>query len=467
MLVFLHGAGERGHVLSRLLIHGPWHTAASERCLIVAPQCPADVVWPALACEVVALVEQVCSQVPVDRSRIVLTGISLGAFGAWAVAAQRPQLFSAVVPICGGLAGRTDLSTSLSDVLRLTMRPPQADIVKAVRGLRAWLFHGRHDRTVSMRGSWEAYNALGGASRGEDTLRITIFEDIGHKCWGAAYCAAGLWEWLFDEPGDAARAAGAGATPPGMLCLDDEPGERVHQEARTAVTVVAAALPLAAGGCRPSRRWGRHQLCVRDRGLLRQLQQSPQACDPVAITAVAVATSALPPATPPQRSGGAREAAAGSCRPASRRREPRRRWQWCLQAGVAGEDPSPGVGRLRGRGKWRRRCLQRSCRSKRWNQLHSPRGPLAARQQGSRCRWTGLQVSPPSRKRNLVDVYSDLPAPNPRAEMQRANREVARPLGSGEEGALGGLRGLGPEPEAAGQRPAGGGQPGRCAAGEH
>ena len=104
LLLFLHGAGERGTELGRVRLHGPWKAPASSPFLLVAPQCPQGATWPELAQELIALVSAVRDQHRVDSTRLYVTGLSLGAFGAWAVVAAAPGLFAAIVPICGGFA---------------------------------------------------------------------------------------------------------------------------------------------------------------------------------------------------------------------------------------------------------------------------------------------------------------------------------------------------------------------------
>ncbi len=85
LLLFLHGAGERGAADGseefKVQLHGPWKSTGADCCLILAPQCPKGALWPALTEELLEFVDVVVSRHAVDRTRIYGTGLSLGAFG--------------------------------------------------------------------------------------------------------------------------------------------------------------------------------------------------------------------------------------------------------------------------------------------------------------------------------------------------------------------------------------------------
>ena len=105
LMVFLHGAGERGNDLNKLKVHGPPKLVETGKDLpfvIVSPQCPADQWWPGLEREVIALVDEMIDKYKIDTSRVYLTGLSMGGFGTWSIGCSYPQRFAAMVPICGG-----------------------------------------------------------------------------------------------------------------------------------------------------------------------------------------------------------------------------------------------------------------------------------------------------------------------------------------------------------------------------
>ena len=202
LLLFLHGAGERGHAdgrdLQKVLVHGPWRAPGLEQCVVLAPQCHSGLTWSGLAHEVVAVVKQVVSVYHIAKNQCYVTGLSMGAFGVWAVAAAAPDLFAAAVPICGGFSLPMPSSTDLAVVLHLAKCLPNDNDLACVRKLPAWLFHGERDKIVDVQGSRNIYTALGGAAR-DGVLRLQIYPGMGHSIWGRAYNTADLFQWLLSH----------------------------------------------------------------------------------------------------------------------------------------------------------------------------------------------------------------------------------------------------------------------------
>ena len=121
LLLFLHGAGERGapdgSELHKVEKHGPWRAEGLEGFLLVAPQCPSGLTWPGLAHRVVALARQMLRRNPgPDPAMVSLAGLSMGAFGCWAAAAA-PDLFASVVAVCGGWAPPLPRAVTLREVV--------------------------------------------------------------------------------------------------------------------------------------------------------------------------------------------------------------------------------------------------------------------------------------------------------------------------------------------------------------
>ena len=87
---------------------------------ILAPQCPKRRVWPTLVSEVRMLLMYICDRHDVDKSRVCITAMPMGAFGAWALAATQPKMFAAIVSVCGGIIeGHMAIRTSRIEMLRL------------------------------------------------------------------------------------------------------------------------------------------------------------------------------------------------------------------------------------------------------------------------------------------------------------------------------------------------------------
>jgi len=173
LILFLHGAGERGDDLSRVKSHGPPRLVNEGRSLpfiIVSPQCPENQRWEPEKLKL--LLDQIITNYRVDQSRIYLTGLSMGGFGTWAMAAEYPNQFAAIAPVCGG--GNPAAAKKLSHI-------------------PAWVFHGAKDDLVPIKKSEEMVNAL---KREDGNVRFTVYPDAGHDSWTETYNNKELYNWL-------------------------------------------------------------------------------------------------------------------------------------------------------------------------------------------------------------------------------------------------------------------------------
>jgi predicted peptidase len=103
LVLFLHGAGERGDDLELVKKHGPPKLISEGKefpFIVVSPQCPKDRWWEPI--ELIALLDDLQSKLKVDEDRIYLTGLSMGGFGTWRLAAFAPDRLATIAPICGG-----------------------------------------------------------------------------------------------------------------------------------------------------------------------------------------------------------------------------------------------------------------------------------------------------------------------------------------------------------------------------
>ncbi len=178
LLLFLHGAGERGSKLQRVLRHGPpklIHAGKKFPFIVASPQCPGGMNWKKLAPSLVKLLDHLESQYRVDRSRVYVTGLSMGGYGTWHLAALIPQRLAAVVPICGG-------------------GDPQA--AEKIKSVPVWAFHGGRDRVVPPKRSQEMVQAIKQA--GGDA-RLTIYPQAGHDSWTATYDNPEVYRWLLSH----------------------------------------------------------------------------------------------------------------------------------------------------------------------------------------------------------------------------------------------------------------------------
>ncbi len=196
LVLFLHGAGERGDDNRSQLKHVVGHFAAADvrakyPCFVVVPQCPAGQLWcntpwsveavaypaePSAAMKItMLLLEELEKQYPIDADRRYVMGLSMGGFGTWDAVTRYPGKFAAAVPMCGGGDVRK------ADVLAKTP---------------VWNFHGARDMAVRVKLSRDLIAAVREAG---GQPRYTEYPDVGHDCWTPAMQEAELLPWLFGQ----------------------------------------------------------------------------------------------------------------------------------------------------------------------------------------------------------------------------------------------------------------------------
>jgi len=182
LILFLHGAGERGTNLQRVAIHGPPSLVKQGRSfpfIIVAPQCPEDERWQNDS--LLKLLEHVMAELKVDAGRVYLTGLSMGGYGTWKLALAHPEKFAAIAPICGG--------GEYIDAL-----PASRTKAAALRSLPVWAFHGAKDSVVPPEESQRMVNAL--KKIGVKEVNLTVYPEADHNSWAETYNNPEFYEWL-------------------------------------------------------------------------------------------------------------------------------------------------------------------------------------------------------------------------------------------------------------------------------
>ena len=182
LMLFLHGAGERGSNVAKVAVHGPPKLVKARKdfpFILVSPQCPDERTWR--DDELLALLDDVIAKHNVDKSRVYLTGLSMGGYGSWSLASKFPERFAAVAPICGG----GDLLPAL-----LTSKEKKA----ALKSLGVWAFHGGKDPVVVLEESQRMTNALMRA--GCKDVKLTVYPEAGHDSWTQAYKEPEIWNWF-------------------------------------------------------------------------------------------------------------------------------------------------------------------------------------------------------------------------------------------------------------------------------
>lgn len=196
LVLFLHGAGERGDDNTKQLVHGTKEFATDTNrqkfpCFVIAPQCPdgkkwTEVDWSAdthkqpeeesislkLTRELMASLEK---EFRIDTKRRYVTGLSMGGYGTWDMISRTPDLFAAAIPICGG-ADETQAE-------RLTKLP-------------IWVFHGDKDTVVKPERSRRMIEAIKKA--GGDP-KYTEYPDVDHDSWSRTYSDPNVIAWLFAQ----------------------------------------------------------------------------------------------------------------------------------------------------------------------------------------------------------------------------------------------------------------------------
>ncbi|AMV17220.1 alpha/beta hydrolase-fold protein [Planctomyces sp. SH-PL14] len=196
VVVFLHGAGERGTDNEKQLVHGmsvflDGQFRKDHPCFVVVPQCPDKTMWVDIPWDspqprmpempnlnhklVIGLLDRLEKELPVDVDREYAAGLSMGGFGTWDLLIRNPKRFAAGVVVCGG----ADLSR-----------------VIVAKDIPLWLFHGAKDTTVRVERSREAVETL---KKIGATPRYTEYPDVAHDSWNNAFATPELYEWLFTQ----------------------------------------------------------------------------------------------------------------------------------------------------------------------------------------------------------------------------------------------------------------------------
>jgi predicted peptidase len=196
LVIFLHGAGERGSDNEKQLRHGANDFASDEimtkyPAFVMVPQCPdnekwSDVDWSAMSSTLpenpsrslsatMKAVEALAREFSIDSKRLYITGLSMGAYGTWDALSRWPEEFAAAATVCGG--GDPAYARRMKDV-------------------PIWAFHGDEDMAVKVQRSREMIEALKAAG---GTPKYTEYAGVGHDSWTRTYADPALYEWLFAQ----------------------------------------------------------------------------------------------------------------------------------------------------------------------------------------------------------------------------------------------------------------------------
>lgn len=179
LIVFLHGSGERGTDVQKVTVHGPLKYIKNSEldAFVLAPQCPENLYWDSES--LYQLIQKILLDNPnIDPNRIYLTGLSMGAWGAWNLAFAHPELFAALVPIAG-----------------FVDRVPMIENCK-IKHIPTQIFHGLLDDVVAVDYAIAIYKKLKPCST---NLELTIFDNANHDSWTRVYDDKKIYEWMFQQ----------------------------------------------------------------------------------------------------------------------------------------------------------------------------------------------------------------------------------------------------------------------------
>lgn len=196
LIIFFHGAGERGDDNQAQLTHGARQLLAfsetnKQPSIIVAPQCPKGKQWvdtpwgdlshtmpesPSESMQLaIELLDSLIEQLPVDTSRIYVSGLSMGGYASWDIIQRRPHFFAAAFIVCGG-----------ADTTR----------AESLKHLPLWFFHGSEDTVVKTSRSRDMHQALQAAG---SKAKYTEYPGVNHNSWTPAYNDQTALSWLFKQ----------------------------------------------------------------------------------------------------------------------------------------------------------------------------------------------------------------------------------------------------------------------------
>jgi predicted peptidase len=178
LVLFLHGAGERGNDLNLVKRNGPPMLVEKGKdfpFILISPQCPLGQRWDAR--ELSTLLDEVEKIYRVDKNKVYVTGLSMGGEGTWKLILAEPNRFAAAAPVCG----RT--GSSYLDACKLKNFP-------------LWVFHGAMDDVVLLDESVRMVKAL--EKCGAD-VKFTIYPKANHNAWAETYNNEELYKWLLER----------------------------------------------------------------------------------------------------------------------------------------------------------------------------------------------------------------------------------------------------------------------------
>lgn len=203
LVLFLHGAGERGSDNEAQLTHGSKLFASRKnrrnfQSIVVFPQCPESSYWANVKIDrtskpikigfpvgveptkpmalVMQLIDSLTLKPFVNKNRVYVGGLSMGGMGTFEILYRKPKMFAAAIAICG--AGNPETAKSYAKTTPL------------------WVFHGANDNVVNPQASVKMVDGIleyGGKPN------FTLYAKDNHNSWDSAFAEPELLPWLFSN----------------------------------------------------------------------------------------------------------------------------------------------------------------------------------------------------------------------------------------------------------------------------
>jgi predicted peptidase len=205
IILFLHGAGERGNDGMQQTDIGIGSEIRSDReripAIVVMPQCPKNLWWsqPPMDDLAMATLDAASKEFHGDPERTYVTGLSMGGYGTWHLAEKYPHKFAALVVICGGIhppPATLKAHPELAKWFPVDEPKSYSEAAAKVGRIPIWIFHGADDDTVPVSESRRMYAAL--KEIGAE-VHYTEYPGIKHVSWDKAYDDEKLFTWLFSK----------------------------------------------------------------------------------------------------------------------------------------------------------------------------------------------------------------------------------------------------------------------------
>jgi predicted peptidase len=197
VVLFLHGAGERG---SDGVLQTEVGIASAIRrypqrypAIVVMPRAPRDSFWAGPPGDAaIAALDLTCKELNIDARRVYLTGLSMGGHGSWMLAHRHVERFAAVLVICGFVGDRPNRPS----VVPPGEGTPHQRMAARVKRLPIWIVHGEADSLVPVSESRLMHDALRAV---EANARYTEIPGTDHDSWTPTYASESIIRWLFEQ----------------------------------------------------------------------------------------------------------------------------------------------------------------------------------------------------------------------------------------------------------------------------